>query len=126
LRFLELAEALNVPVAVVTDNDGDVAAVDRKYADYKDSSIVSLCFDLTEDVGPLTIKDKPFNYNTLEPKILKVNDRATLNTIFGITVDTDDELHIFMRRNKTECALAIFNATTKITYPEYIQQAIGP
>ena len=31
LRFLELASALKIPVAVVTDNDGDTAAVEKKY-----------------------------------------------------------------------------------------------
>ena len=72
------------------------------------------------------IKDKPFNYNTLEPKLLKANDRATLNTILGTSAETDDELRIKMRANKTESALAIFNSTTKITYPDYIQEAIAP
>ena len=34
LRFLELADALKLSVAVVTDNDGDVAGLEKKYADY--------------------------------------------------------------------------------------------
>jgi putative ATP-dependent endonuclease of the OLD family len=34
LRFLEIAEKINKPVAVITDNDGDVAALSKKYADY--------------------------------------------------------------------------------------------
>src|SRR5690606_14550418 len=83
LRFLELADALNIPFAVVTDNDGDTAAVEKKYAAFKDSSTVRICFDRVVDTGLLMIKDKPYNYNTLEPKLLKANDRATLNTILG-------------------------------------------
>ena len=31
-----------------------------------------------------------------------------------------------MRANKTESALAIFNSTATITYPDYIQRAIAP
>lgn len=126
LRFLELADALKIPVAVVTDNDGDTAAVEKKYAAFKDSGTVRICFDPVVDTGSLMIKDKPYNYNTLEPKLLKANDRATLNTILGTPANTDDELRIHMRANKTESALAIFNSTTTISYPDYIQKAIAP
>jgi putative ATP-dependent endonuclease of OLD family len=125
LRFLELASKLKIPVAVVTDNDGDTAAVEKKYVAYKDSDNVKICFDPEVDTGSLTIKDKAFNYNTLEPKLLKANDRATLNTIVGTSAKTDDELRIYMRANKTESALAIFNSTTSITYPNYIQKAVA-
>jgi hypothetical protein len=61
----------------------------------------------------------------LEPKLLKANDRATLNAILGTSAKTDDELRIHMRANKTESALAIFNSKTTITYPDYIQKAIA-
>ena len=126
LRFLELADALKIPVAVVTDNDGDTTVVEKKYAAFKDSSTVRICFDPVVDTGHLMIKDKPYNYNTLEPKLLKANDRATLNAILGTSAKTDDELRIHMRANKTESALAIFNSTTAVTYPDYIQKAIAP
>jgi putative ATP-dependent endonuclease of the OLD family len=126
LRFLELADALKIPVAVVTDNDGDTAALEKKYAAFKDSGTVRICFDPVVDTGSLKIKDKPFNYNTLEPKLLKANGRATLNTILRTSANTDDELRIHMRANKTESALAIFNSTTTISYPDYIQKAIAP
>jgi putative ATP-dependent endonuclease of the OLD family len=126
LRFLELASKLKIPVAVVTDNDGDTATVERKYAAYKGSDTIRICFDPDVDTGSLTIKDKAFNYNTLEPKLLKANDRATLNTILGTWAKTDDELLIHMQANKTESALAIFASTTAISYPGYIQRAIVP
>lgn len=126
LRFLELADALKIPVAVVTDNDGDTTVVEKKYAAFKDSSTVRICFDPVVDTGPLMVKDKPYNYNTLEPKLLKANDRATLNAILGTSATTDDELRIHMRANKTESALAIFNSKTAVTYPDYIQKAIAP
>ena len=126
LRLLELADALKIPVAVVTDNDGDTTVVEKKYAAFKDSSTVRICFDPVVDTGTLMIKDKPYNYNTLEPKLLKANDRATLNAILGTSATTDDELRIHMRANKTESALAIFNSKTAVTYPDYIQKAIAP
>lgn len=126
LRFLELASALKIPVAVVTDNDGDPDAIEKKYTAYKDIPTIKICFDQTVDEGPLTINGRPFNYNTLEPKLLKANDRATLNRILRITAKTDDDLHTYMRTNKTETALAIFNSETRIAYPDYINKAITP
>jgi putative ATP-dependent endonuclease of OLD family len=126
LRFLELARALKIPVAVVTDNDGDTAAVEKKYAAHKGEAFVNICFDPVVDSGSLTVKGKAFNYNTLEPKILKANSLATLNSVLGASAKTDDELRIHMRANKTESALSIFNSTTAIAYPDYIKQAIAP
>ncbi|AIB12610.1 DNA recombinase [Azospirillum argentinense] len=123
LRFLELAKELKVPVAVVTDNDGAPDALRRKYADYQDVDHITICYDEVVDGGDLVIGNKPFNYNTLEPKLLKENDRTTLGTLFGIAPKTDDDLHIHMRANKTECALAIFSAREKIKYPSYVTRA---
>ncbi|MEO3429270.1 AAA family ATPase [Pelagibius sp. CAU 1746] len=125
LRFLELAKQLEVPVAVVTDNDGDIEALDKKYADYRDTSYITICYDETIDKGNLQVREKPFNYNTLEPKLLKENGRETLDGIFKSGTKSDDDLHTYMRNNKTECALAIFGAETKIKYPTYITKAIA-
>jgi predicted ATPase len=125
LRFLELAIELNIPVAVATDNDGDPAALKKKYSTYNGIDHISICYDEHVDAGELKIGDKPFNYNTLEPKLLKENGRETLAAVFGISPKTDDELHVHMRANKTDCALAIFGTPTKIKYPAYIAKAIG-
>ena len=126
LRFLEIAEKLGIPTAVVTDNDGDAAAVARKYAPYKDSKTVKICFDPDVDSGDLKIGEKPYNYNTLEPKLLKANSLASLTAILGTKAETDDQLRLYMRSNKTESALAIFNSQSKISYPPYILDAIAP
>jgi predicted ATPase len=125
LRFLELAKALKVPVAVVTDNDGDLEALQKKYADYQGIDHIAICYDKEIDVGNLEVSGKPFNYNTLEPKLLKENDCKTLSDLLGIPLKTNDQLHIHMRANKTECAMAIFSAKAKIKYPAYITRAIA-
>lgn len=129
LRFLEVAEKLNKPVAVVTDNDGDIVALETKYENFIGSKIkpnISICYDTTIDSGGLVIgtKNKPFNYNTLEPKILKENSRAIMNTILGTAYTTDDDLHKYMKANKTECALKIFETAEAIKFPQYILSAI--
>ncbi len=130
LRFLEVAEKLNKSVSVVTDNDGDVGAVQTKYENYLGANAklnIAICFDTTVDSGALVIgaKNKPFNYNTLEPKILKENGRDKMNTILGTDYANDDDLHKYMKANKTECALKIFETTGEIKFPQYILEAIA-
>ena len=124
LRFLEIAEKINKTVAVVTDNDGDVDAVKKKYANYIEDNKknnIDIYFDnIVDQNGAL----KDFNYNTLEPKMLKANGRDVLNEIFGKFYKTDDELLNYMHKNKTECALAIFETEEQIKYPQYILDAI--
>lgn len=124
LRFLELAVALKIPVVVATDNDGDIAALEKKYAKYKDVDHIKICYDPLVDKGDLVLGGKPFNYNTLEPKLVKSNSVETFNTLFGTKHDLDN-LHRYMKTNKTECALAIFSTNTKINYPKYILDAIA-
>ena len=130
LRFLQIAEILNKPVAVVTDNDGDVEAVQKKYSDYLRANAkpdISICFDSIIDTGSLLIgaKDKPFNYNTLEPKFLKENGRDKVNAVLGTSFTIDDDLHKYMKANKTECALKIFETTEEIKFPQYILDAFA-
>lgn len=129
LRFLEIAVALNLNVAVVTDNDGDVEALEKKYADYINENKkrnIKICYDKTVDSGTLKIGGKPYNYNTLEPKLLKANgNNLTLfNELLGTAFTTIEELQKYMKHNKTDTALAIFDSTKDIVFPAYILEAI--
>ena len=97
LRFLEIAKKINKAVAVVTDNDGNVDALKKKYADYignNSKQNISICFD--EDVN---------NGKTLEPQMIKVNGLAKMNKVLGKSCKDDDEMLKFMTANKTkECS----------------------
>lgn len=127
MRFLEIAVLLNKPVIVVTDNDGDVEAVKRKYSDYLGDNAkedIKICFDPILDEGDLLIGKNPFNYNTLEPKLLKVNELSKFNTIFGTEYAHIDGMHKYMKSHKTECALKIFETAESVVFPEYISEAI--
>ena len=124
LRYLEIAKQLMIPVCVVTDNDGDTDALERKYAAYKKHEYIKICYDHTIDVEPAEINGKQYNCNTLEPKILKANSRDILNSIFSTDLQDDNSLRKYMKENKTECALRIFNSHHKINYPQYILDAI--
>ena len=133
LRFLEIAEKLEIKVAVVTDNDGNLDAVSNKYAEYlgnnkKDN--IDIFYDGTIHTGDLKIgndpdKAKPFNYNTLEPLLLKENSLEVFNKIFKKDYSDENSMHKYMKKYKTDCALAIFTYKEKIKYPSYIVEAIS-
>lgn len=127
LRFLEIAKKIKKSVVVATDNDGNPEGVKSKYADYLGENAedsIKIYFDETVDTGDLEIDGKKFNYNTLEPKLLKANSLESLNKIFGTSYTNTDDLHKYMRANKTDCALKIFDTTETVNFPQYILDAI--
>lgn len=125
-RFLKIADRIEKQVAVVTDNDGDVESLNIKYAPYENSKSIKTFYDKDVDTGELTIggNEKKFNYNTLEPKLLKVNSLQCFNEIFSTSFTENDEMHKYMKNNKTTCALKIFESSKTINYPEYIENVI--
>jgi putative ATP-dependent endonuclease of OLD family len=127
LRFLEIAEKINRPVVVVTDNDGDVEALKRKYENYLGENakdFIVICFDEVVD-DCAEIDGNTFNCNTLEPKLVKANGLEKMNEVLGTEFADMNEIHSFMKRNKTECALRVFNYADNINYPQYILDAIS-
>ena len=126
LRFLAVADQIKKPVAVVTDNDGNVEALNKKYSAYLSGqkSYIRVCFDTVVDSGG-NIDGKEYNYNTLEPKLLKLNGCKALNEIFGTNFDSDDDMRRHMRANKTACALKVFETDKSIHFPKYIMDAVA-
>jgi putative ATP-dependent endonuclease of OLD family len=127
LRFLELSDILHKRTVVITDNDGKPEVIESKYSSYlgdNKKEYIDICYDKTVDTGDLMIGDSKYNYNTLEPKMLKVNSLEKLNKIFGTTYENEDDLRKYMKHNKTECGLAIFDTEEEVEFPEYILEAI--
>jgi putative ATP-dependent endonuclease of OLD family len=113
-RFLELGKRLKLDIRVVTDNDGDVKALEKKYEDY-----------LNEQVENIKIfYDPDERLPTLEPQLLRVNSLALLNKALGAACATENDLLKYMKDNKTECALKLFNYQEILTFPKYINDAI--
>lgn len=129
LRYLEIATSVGVPVSVVTDNDSKPESVKKKYSPYydekKSNPNLKICYDSDVDKGDLKYKGKPFNYNTLEPKMLKANGLEKMNTILGTSYKKDDDLLVHMRGAKTKTALAIFNYKDQITFPKYLTDSFS-
>ncbi|NUI61803.1 AAA family ATPase [Bacillus amyloliquefaciens] len=127
LRFLEIADELKIPTLVITDNDGDIKALERKYDNYikkKKKDYVYISYEENEFNGSLKIGKNDYNYNTLEPTIIRCNTLDKLNSILETDFKTEDELRVYMKRNKTECALKIFQTTQAIEFPAYILKAL--
>lgn len=128
LRFLEIAVKLHKQVVVVTDNDGNPDALKEKYSEYQNGNYdnIKICYDSMVDSGNLKIGEKSYNYNTLEPKIIKANSEnlALFNGLFGTKYEEIDDLRKYMKRNKTECAIKIFETDREIIFPDYILEAV--
>lgn len=114
-RFLEIAAHLNLNVCAVIDNDGKVARLKERYAEYFNGKhkTVRICFDEGDETCP-----------TLEPQLRKANSLQTLNEILGKSEASKDDLNDYMENNKTECALKFFKTKRKWKVPEYIARAI--
>lgn len=115
-RFLDIARLLKTTTSVVTDNDGKYdQKITAKYAPYKNDENIKI---YASDDNTL---------KTLEPQIVNVNEVSKLNGILGTNFTTKQELisHMTESDNKTDCALSIFNSSEKITFPQYVINAIS-
>ena len=113
-RFLEIAKLLGLQTDVVTDNDGDVAALEKRYTDYLGGGNIYIRYD------------KDHAYPTLEPQMLKANNLALMNRILGTKYENDADLINYMTRpaNKTDVALRIFETGEALAFPGYINDAV--
>ncbi len=129
LRFLEIADNVKKEVIVLTDNDGDVSALEKKYEDYigkNKKEHIDIFYEQTEHQYSGTIEK--YNNNTLEPEMLRANDLMSLSKAIGKKegkFNKDDELLSYMKNNKTKCALEIFKSTSPIKFPKYIENALA-
>lgn len=113
-RFLDLAVRLNRRVWVVTDNDGKTFdEVSKRFAGYLQHDFVTIHTG-SDAACP-----------TLEPQIVAANDLATLNSVLRRKCASKEELVAAMSADKTGSALAIFESSTKITMPAYLQDVFG-
>lgn len=123
-RFLEIAQALQLKTVVVTDNDGDLNALKAKYAPFKDCENINICYDTQIDERT-QIDGKPFNYNTMEPVLLRENSLNLLNSILDKSYTSSEDLLKFMKAHKVDCALCLFDYTgEEFVFPEYIKKAV--
>ncbi|GAA6152822.1 ATP-dependent nuclease [Pseudoteredinibacter isoporae] len=128
LRFLEISEKIKIPTIVITDNDGDVEALRKKYKCYlgndkKDNIEVFYQDAVVDYSGSL----ESYNNNTLEPEMLRANGIDIMNLVLDSKTkyDKDDDILSYMKNNKTKCALRVFDYNGPISYPDYINKAVA-
>nr|MBL0726062.1 AAA family ATPase [Rickettsiales bacterium] len=122
-RFLEIAEKIDKNIAVVTDNDGDYEnKIAKKYSEYGNSKTIKIFAD-NDNTLP-----------TLEPQFINAN-KDNLKKLYsvvknGSSLDKEeddlskDDLSKYMLKNKTNCALSIFESEEEFKYPSYIKDVI--
>lgn len=106
---MQIAKRLNIPTRVVTDNDGDVTVLQERYAGF----LNDIYYD-SDERAP-----------SLEQQLIKANSLAKLNQVLDKAFADEAALLKFMRGNKTDTALAIFNSPHSIEFPDYVQRAIA-
>lgn len=111
-RFLEIAKLLDKMTDVVTDNDGNVAAVTAKYANYADVDFIAIQYDDDESA------------RTLEPQLVKKNGLAVINAVLDQTFTDEAAATAYMIAHKTDTALKFFESTVDWTAPDYIARAV--
>ena len=121
-RYCDIAVLLKKKMVIVTDNDGNIQKnINDKYSDYIGESNLIFVHEKNEDL------------NTIEPSVLEVNCKNGKPTeLFKEVVSkknsmknkSKQEVLDFMKNNKAEWALRVFDSENKINYPEYIKDAI--
>lgn len=109
-RCLELCAAIDRPVAVLRDNDGqDPEALKEPVKELLEAGKREL-FIGAQEAG-----------RTLEPQLMACNSEETLRKIFGVTDRAN--LDTWMLREKTEAALLIAESQETLKAPPYMAAA---
>lgn len=133
--YLDIAKALNHPVRVVKDNDGDYQKniIDWRNEDYKDCTFIE-CFS-PEDSGQYSLEPAlvAANSNSIETldNLAKImlssktykseyaacNDLAAKRSFMNAWFDKSN-------KKKVDSAIRIFDTSEALSYPEYLIKAI--
>lgn len=113
-RYCELATLINKVIVIVTDNDHEYKEVVERYEEF--APFIKLFVEQDDTLY------------TLEPSILSANkdnlDEFKEIIYFGSEKLDYEGLLDFMKQNKSEWAMRIFQSDKKICYPKYIKEAI--
>jgi len=119
VRFLEIAQKIEQPVAVITDNDGNYDInIKKKYKSFENVPCIEIFADERNEL------------TTLEPQFVDAN-LAQLQTLYeaiGIKYaanDTVAKVRDYMINNKTTWALRVFESDKELAFPKYITDAMS-
>lgn len=121
-RYCDIAVMMGKKAIIVTDNDSNIQKniIDR-YVEYIEKPNLIFVYELDE------------NLNTIEPSVLEANCvngeptevfKQVISKQGSMLSKNKQEILDFMKGNKAEWALRVFDGNEKINYPEYIKDAI--
>ncbi|ASZ09219.1 ATP-dependent endonuclease [Mesoplasma chauliocola] len=124
-RFLEISQYLDLKVAAIYDNDGQIDKKERWFKDFTGENTKNniKMFCDSQIYEPINGHPK-INNNTLEPAIVRANNVEKLQKILGRKNMTEIDLIKFMQKKKVESAFSIFNSNEIINCPKYIEESI--
>lgn len=121
-RYCDIAVMMGKKAVIVTDNDSNIQKnIIDKYVDYTGKPNLIFVYELDE------------NLNTIEPSVLEANCvngeptevfKQVISKKGSMLSKNKQEILDFMKGNKAEWALRVFDGNEKINYPEYIKDAI--
>lgn len=121
-RYCDIAVMMGKKVIIVTDNDSNIQKnIIDKYVGYIGKPNLIFVYELDE------------NLNTIEPSVLEANCvngeptevfKQVISKKGSMLSKNKQEILDFMKGNKAEWALRVFDGNEKINYPEYIKNAI--
>jgi putative ATP-dependent endonuclease of the OLD family len=110
-RALEVCAGLGRRAVALRDND-----------DRSPEAIEEGLKDLLASGQRELLVSDPAGGATLEPQLIAANSAETLRRVLNLTSNTD--VATWMRNNKTEAALRIFDSAEPLVYPDYITRAV--
>ncbi len=128
-RYLRLALPLRKNVGVLTDSDGFPEKTVNRFKELIDASDDRIRIYVSHTVlsrSDFSGRSLPpaFNFNTLEPMMLRANSTSLFNKIFHTSFAKDSEMLHYMSTNKSECALMLYKSDRTLSFPDYILRAI--
>lgn len=111
-RGLEVCACLDRNAVALQDNDG-------KAVDEVRQSVSHL---LATDKRMLLVSDRAMG-RTLEPQLIAMNSEPLLRKVLNLNAQSS--LLNWMTDNKTEAALRILDSAEKLTFPNYITEAVA-
>ncbi len=114
---MDIAEQLDLPVALVTDNDKITLGDRKRYAGFKDVATINI------------FADQRYELNTLEPQFVDANKHplGKLCEVIGVDFtkyNTEELISKKMPKMETTWALRVFSSDVDLEFPDYINRLI--
>lgn len=122
-RYLDILSLIEKPGTILTDNDGDISNLKKKYRDYMSNKSFKFYYETNEQLNTIEPSLVSANKDVLEELNSIINPHNKIDTPTDMT-PTASQLIKFMTNNKSEWALRVFNSEKHIGYPDYILEAV--